>query len=104
MFTAFRVLAKLKGLRGTPFDPFRWRAERKMERQLIAEYEDVLDEIVARLTPERHASAVALASMPDLIRGFGHVKARSIETAISERERLLAGFRSPIEVGSRRAA
>lgn len=104
MFTLFRVLAKLKGLRGTPFDPFRWRAERKEERRLVAEFEELLDEIAAHLTPERHASAVALASLPDQIRGFGHVKARSIEAAMAERDAHLAAFRSEVEHGSRQAA
>src|SRR5204862_2419759 len=57
MLGAFRVLAKLRGLRGTAFDPFGRTAERRMERRLIAEYEAMLDEIVARLVPENHAIA-----------------------------------------------
>ena len=63
MLTAFGLLAKLRGLRGTPFDIFGRTAERRAERRLIAEYEAVLDEIAQRLSPENQAVAVELAAV-----------------------------------------
>ncbi len=95
MLGAFRVLAKLRGLRGTAFDPFGRTAERRMERRLIAEYETLLDEIVARLMPENHAIAVELAALPLEIRGFGHVKDANLQRAKAKEADLLARFRSP---------
>jgi indolepyruvate ferredoxin oxidoreductase len=91
----FRGLARLKGLRGTAFDPFGYSAERKTERRLIADYETALDEIAERLTPDNHAVAVELAGLPETIRGFGPVKAAAIEAAESRREELLAALRKP---------
>jgi indolepyruvate ferredoxin oxidoreductase len=93
LLVAFRLLAKLKGLRGTRFDPFGWTAERRMERRLIAEYEALIEQILAELTRDNHAVAVALASLPEQIRGFGHVKARNVEAAARERAKLLEEFR-----------
>ena len=95
MMHAFAVLARLKGLRGTPFDPFGYTRERKTERQLIRDYEALLGEIVSNLAPQNHATAVGLASIPEKIRGFGHVKARHLEAAKKEEAELLARFRQP---------
>jgi indolepyruvate ferredoxin oxidoreductase len=94
MLKAFAVLAKFKFLRGTPLDPFGYTAERRTERGLIAEYCQVLDEIIERLTPYNHEVALALASLPEKIRGFGHVKARSLTVAKAEEAVLLEQFRS----------
>lgn len=90
MMTGFRVLAALKGLRGTPFDIFGRSAERKMERRLLAEYEADLDLIAARVTAGTVEAAAALASVPQLVRGFGHVKEASVRKAADERQRLIA--------------
>ncbi len=90
----FRLLAKLKFLRGTPFDPFGRTEERRTERKLVAEYEQLLEEILDRLTPVNHRLAVALAAIPDKIRGFGHVKMRHLEAAKAEEAALLDQFRS----------
>ena len=81
MLNAFRVLAKFKFLRGTPFDPFGYSSERKTERRLIAEYEKVLGEILQNLSPENQAIAVELAALPEKIRGYGPVKQRHIAAA-----------------------
>jgi indolepyruvate ferredoxin oxidoreductase len=89
-----RLLAKLKFLRGTAFDPFGYTAERRTERALIADYEAMLAEIFARLDAENHAVAVALASIPEKIRGFGQVKARHLAAAKAEEAALLERFRS----------
>jgi indolepyruvate ferredoxin oxidoreductase len=95
MLGAFRLLARLRFLRGTPFDLFGYTAERRAERRLVAEYEALLDEIVAALSPENHASAVALAALPLEIRGFGHVKAANLDRAKAKEADLLGRFRSP---------
>jgi indolepyruvate ferredoxin oxidoreductase len=95
MLTAFSVLARLRGLRGTPLDVFGYTRERKTERQLIRDYEALLGEIIANLGPQNHAIAIGLAPIPQKIRGFGHVKARHLEAAKKEEADLLARFRSP---------
>ena len=87
-------LAKLKGLRGTWFDPFGHTAERRMERRLIATYAEDLKTIAATLTADTLDRATALADYPRTIRGFGHVKEASVEAAAAERERLLAALTS----------
>jgi indolepyruvate ferredoxin oxidoreductase len=92
---AFGLLAQLKFLRGTRLDPFGRTAERREERRLIADYEALIAEIVANLSSANHAAAVALADLPEMIRGFGHVKEQSIEKAAARRAELLAAFRNP---------
>jgi indolepyruvate ferredoxin oxidoreductase len=94
MMTGYKVLAKLKGLRGTAFDVFGYTHERRTERQLIADYEALVSEIVAKLSPDNHALAVGLANIPEKIRGFGHVKARHLDVAKKEEAALLAEFRA----------
>jgi indolepyruvate ferredoxin oxidoreductase len=74
MLPAFRVLSKLKFLRGTAFDVFGYTHERKTERQLIADYEKQLDVILNGLTSSTLPLAIELASIPEHIRGYGHVK------------------------------
>ncbi|MFG1343659.1 indolepyruvate ferredoxin oxidoreductase family protein [Xanthobacter autotrophicus DSM 431] len=98
MLRAFGLLAKLKGLRGTPLDIFGYTAERRTERALIAEYERTVAELVGRLDASNHAVAVAIASIPEKIRGFGHVKSRTLQAAKAEETHLLAQFRAPAEV------
>ncbi len=94
MLSVFGVLAKFKVLRGTPLDPFGYSAERRTERRLIAEYEKLLGEIVERLTPDNHHIAVELASLPEKIRGFGHVKQRHIANVGAEEAALHEHFRA----------
>jgi len=94
MMSVFRLLAKLKGLRGTAFDLFGYTPERRTERALIADYEALLAEIVERLMPKNHHLAVGLAAIPEKIRGFGHIKARSLTAAKAEEAALLAQFRA----------
>jgi indolepyruvate ferredoxin oxidoreductase len=78
---AFRVLARLRGLRGTVFDPFAGTAERKMERDLIAGYEKDVDTVLGLLSPLTVDTAVALLSLPDQIRGYGFIKDASVAAA-----------------------
>jgi indolepyruvate ferredoxin oxidoreductase len=94
MMGAFRLLAWLKFLRGTPLDIFGYSEERRTERKLIADYEALLDEIVTKLTPDNHAFAVGLAVIPEKIRGFGYVKARHLAAAKADEAALLEQFRA----------
>jgi indolepyruvate ferredoxin oxidoreductase len=95
MLKAFAVLAKFKFLRGTVFDPFGYSHERRTERQLVDDYERLLGEISEHLTPANHDVAVALAAVPEKIRGFGPVKQRHLAAAKAEeaalRDNFLAG-------------
>jgi indolepyruvate ferredoxin oxidoreductase len=93
MKPAFKVLAKLKGLRGTALDVFGYSAERKMERGLIRDYEAMISEILATLNRKNQRNAVELACLPERIRGFGHVKERNMAAVATEREKLLQQFR-----------
>ena len=92
--TVFRALAPLRFLRGTPFDPFGHGADRKRERWLIAEYERVLDELLDGLMCENHGLAIEIASLPERIRGFGHVKEAAMMDAKRREAELLANFRN----------
>jgi indolepyruvate ferredoxin oxidoreductase len=90
---AFGVLAKFKGLRGTAFDVFGYTQERKTERALIVEYGALVDELLGTLSADRLADAVALASLPEDIRGYGHVKERHLEKARVKWSQLLGAWR-----------
>ena len=92
MLTAFGMLARLKGLRGTALDVFGYTAERRMERRLIGEYEEMLARVLERLGGENLQAAVELAALPDAIRGFGHVKEAAVEQAEGRKAELMAAF------------
>ena len=95
IFTAFRLLAKMKGLRGGRFDIFGKTQERIHERQMIKDYIQQLDEIVSRLNAFNHSAAVDLASVPDEIRGYGHVKEKSIAAAKALQDERSNAFKNP---------
>jgi indolepyruvate ferredoxin oxidoreductase len=90
MMRVFRLLARLKGLRGTAFDPFGRTAERRAERALIDDYERMMRGRLKGLTAPRIAGLVKLAAVPDMIRGYGHVKEQAMAKANAERARLEA--------------
>ncbi|WP_417723648.1 indolepyruvate ferredoxin oxidoreductase family protein [Salipiger sp.] len=94
MLTAFRLLAPLKILRGTPFDPFGRTEERRMERALIAQYEADMAEWLPLLTPQTRDALVALAELPLRIKGFGPVKMAAEREAAKRREELLDTLRA----------
>ena len=94
MMRAFGVLAKLKGLRGTPLDIFGRTAERRMERALIGEYEKTVEALLAGLTQDNHSLAVEIASLPELIRGYGHLKAKSVDAARAKQAELLQRYQA----------
>jgi indolepyruvate ferredoxin oxidoreductase len=95
MMKAFRTLAKMRKYRGTALDIFGKTDERKRERALIVEYEGLVAEILDRLSPQNHATAVELASIPEHIRGYGHVREAHLKTAKTREAALLAAFRAP---------
>ena len=94
VMAAFRLMAGLKGLRGTAFDIFGYTAERKGERRMIRDYEAVVEELIQGLGPDTHGLAVEIAGLPLSVRGFGHVKERNRLDAKASEEQLLAGFRN----------
>jgi indolepyruvate ferredoxin oxidoreductase len=94
MLHAFRILAKLRRLRGTRFDIFGHSEERRTERRLIGEYEAVLEQILHRLSADSHATAVELAALPLEIRGFGHVKQAALARVKAKQATPLSGLQS----------
>jgi len=94
-FRAFKLLAKFKGLRGGAFDVFGRTEERRMERQLIADYFAQVDELIAKLSRDNVALAVDIASVPEHIRGYGHIKEANMAKAATLRAKLLAAWRNP---------
>lgn len=86
------VLARLKGLRGTPFDPFGYAAERRAERELITWYEGLIETMLARLDADTLSDIVAIAKAPMDIRGYGPVKDAAIVKVKAEVETLLANL------------
>ncbi|HHA2974221.1 TPA: indolepyruvate ferredoxin oxidoreductase family protein [Stenotrophomonas maltophilia] len=95
MFKAFGLLAKLKFLRGGRFDVFGRTGERRMERKLIGDYEATVQLLLDGLDDDRLALAVEIASVPEHIRGFGHVKEAHFEQAKAREAALLAQWRNP---------
>ncbi|WP_444718844.1 indolepyruvate ferredoxin oxidoreductase family protein [Paucibacter hankyongi] len=91
-FKAFKLLAKFKGLRGGALDIFGKTEERRMERQLIKDYEALVDELLAGLTAEKLNIALQLARLPEQIRGYGHVKHANVVTAQAKQKALLDRF------------
>lgn len=94
MMKAFGILAKMRFLRGTVFDPFSKSEERRKEAALIAEYEATISEILQNLTKDNYSVAVEIAQVPEHIRGFGHVKEKHLASAELERTNLLERFRT----------
>jgi indolepyruvate ferredoxin oxidoreductase len=84
----------LKGLRGTAFDVFGYTADRKLDRQLIADYETLVNELLESLSVDNHAVAVELAALPEHIRGYGSVKQDHLRKARVREQELLTRMRS----------
>ncbi|EXU81601.1 MFS transporter [Comamonas aquatica DA1877] len=93
--SAFGVLAKLKGLRGTPLDLFGRTAERRTERALIVEYRDCITQLLPQLTADKLELAVQIARIPEDIRGYGHVKERHLAAARSKWQGLMQQWQAP---------
>jgi len=108
MMRAFGVLAKLRFLRGTPLDLFGYTAERKQERALIAAYCKTVSGLLGKLNADNLAQAVAIARIPEEIRGYGHVKERHLKAALQKEADLLrmfdAGQKPHVPEGGKQAA
>jgi len=94
MLNVFALIAKFRFLRGTALDPFGYTAERRTERRLVRDYEQLVDELIVRLASDNHHLAVGLAVIPEKIRGFGHVKMRHLTAAKADEAALLEQFRA----------
>jgi indolepyruvate ferredoxin oxidoreductase len=92
MMPALRAMARLRGLRGSWLDPFARTEERRMERGLITEYEALIETLLEGLTAEKLELAVRLASLPEKIRGYGHVKLANVASAQAQQRELLDRF------------
>ena len=95
IFKAMKLLARFKRLRGTVFDPFGYTADRRLERQLLADYEALIMEITDGLEQANHCYAVELAGLPEHIRGYGHVKTENARKVGERQAELLNLFRHP---------
>jgi len=74
----FALMAKGKAVRGSPLDPFGWSTERRMERQLIVDYETLVQDVLRNLSAANHTAGVRLLTLVDSVRGFGPVKEAAI--------------------------
>jgi indolepyruvate ferredoxin oxidoreductase len=79
MMVLFKLLAKFKFLRGTPFDPFGYAAERQRERKLIRTYHKMIDKLLKVAKPDNLENVCEVAKLPQRIRGFGHVKEQNYQ-------------------------
>jgi indolepyruvate ferredoxin oxidoreductase len=95
MMPVFRMLARLRFLRGTPFDIFGYSADRRLERDLIAGYEKDVATVLGLLSPATIDTAVELLSLPDRIRGYGPVKEKAVNDAKARYAQLAADLASP---------
>ena len=89
MLAGFKLLAALKGLRGTALDVFGYTDERHSERALIGEYQAIVEGLLPTLSPENHTKAIEVARVPESIKGFGHVKERNLQAARLQWKQLL---------------
>jgi len=94
------VLKRFKVLRGTPLDIFGLSAHRRLERSLIGWYRELIENVIANLTPENLAQALEIAALPDQIRGYEQIKEQSIAKVKQAAAEKLAVLKSPATVAS----
>ncbi|TCL71144.1 indolepyruvate ferredoxin oxidoreductase [Rhizobium sp. BK251] len=92
-----RRLARFKKLRGTALDPFGYLSERKLERRLIGEYENVAERVIGRLSANNEMDALAILTLFDEIRGYGPVKEEAVRKVRAEVARRLEAYEKPKE-------
>jgi indolepyruvate ferredoxin oxidoreductase len=95
MIHGFKLLARMKSLRGTPFDVFGYSKDRRLERELITDYESDVRAVLAKLSPQTERIALSLLSLPEDIRGYGPVKEKSVAQARTKRAELLKDLSNP---------
>jgi indolepyruvate ferredoxin oxidoreductase len=91
---AFRLLYRVRRLRGTRLDPFGPAKVRRVERELIEEYERMVDETITLLTPDTHDTAAELLGLPDVIRGYEEIKLRNVVLFRKRAEAILKRLRA----------
>ena len=96
MLSLFGLLARFKWLRGSWLDPFGYFPERKLERKILSDFEDLVDQLASELTLDNYQTAVELAEQPNQIRGYGHVKADNLSQVEFKRDLLLRQFRGEL--------
>jgi len=94
MLKAMKLLARMRGMRNSALDPFRFSEDRKLDRRLLADYEALIDQLLAGLKAENLHTAVALARLPEEVRGFGPVREDAAEKAEKRKQQLLEEFKS----------
>jgi indolepyruvate ferredoxin oxidoreductase len=94
MLTGFKLLSRLRFLRGGVFDVFGYTEERRTERALIDEYKASISEVMASFTPDKHALALEIARIPEKIKGYGHVKERHLKAAREQWDGLMHAWRA----------
>ena len=97
IFTVFRMLAGLKGLRGTAFDLFGYTQERRMERELIAQYRSLIESLLPDLSLQSYDAALDIAKSYDQIRGFGPVKAANVAKVGARQAKLMLAWRNAVD-------
>jgi indolepyruvate ferredoxin oxidoreductase len=90
-----RLLAKLRGLRGTKLDPFGYTADRRLERELLARYERLVERLIAELDDRRFDIALELARLPADVRGYGPIKKAAAERAAEREKKLVEAWEAP---------
>ena len=93
----FGLLKWLRFLRGTPFDPFGRTLDRKMERELISEYEQVVAELLQTLDQENHPLAIEIAGLPEQVRGYGYIKTENVARTRAKLQSLWECWRNPVK-------
>ena len=89
MFRAFRLLAKLRGLRGTAIDPFRYSADRKLDRAMLKDYQSLVDRIGRELNASNYETLLQLAELPADVRGYGPVREQAAESIREKQTQLI---------------
>jgi indolepyruvate ferredoxin oxidoreductase len=90
-----RLIAKLRGLRGTMLDPFRYSEDRRLDRQLLARYESLVERLIAEVDERRFEIALELARLPADVRGYGPIKRAAAERAAQREKKLLEAWEAP---------
>ncbi|WP_068076648.1 indolepyruvate ferredoxin oxidoreductase family protein [Novosphingobium lentum] len=100
IFTGFKLLAKMKSLRGGLFDVFGKSAERRMERRMIGEYRDMIDALLPHLNAGTQVQIAAIAALPDMVKGYGHVKDENAVLYEAEKAKLIAALDTPVKAAA----
>ena len=95
MMRMMAQLARLRVLRGSRLDPFRFSADRRLDRRLIERYEATLEQLLAGLNEDNLAIAIRIARLPEQIRGFGYLRHEAAAEAAGEERKLLEQFTAP---------